>query len=185
MRLRKLWWLARSALGEMRPKFGPVCGWIDDELLFLDLVALRLPPYVENGNLHGLCMKDVGRSLAALEAELKRRGLEYRVESFACRSMKSLGMMLCGRRRRVVNQRERVWRVYYGVEQALRRQRLSGTAARRLAGHLVPLLLLERPLLSVLRKVWRHADEYDEGVGWISPELRRELEVCKGLILVA
>eukprot|EP00974_Lingulodinium_polyedra_P064413 6222939-Lingulodinium_polyedra.AAC.1 len=93
-----------------------------------------------------------------------------------------LGRRVDGPEQRILVRSRRFWRVWHGLGELLRRRRLAGSAARRLAGHLVDMLSIRPELVACLFMLYRFVGAGDDELREIPAALRVELRVVRGLL---
>ena len=87
------------------------------------------------------------------------------------RKMKIFGPLF----RRCPLKNRRIWMIKLAIEEALRRNALSGASLRRLDGHLSYALQLRRPCLSILSSMDALIDAYPLRIAMLWSSVRREL----------
>ena len=147
--------------------------------------AAVLAPYVDNANLLCFGRRQGKEALFFLKQVLDENGLKYREEYESVETLESVGLVLDGKTREIRNKPKRVWRLYHAVKSLLKRKRCSGNVLRVVAGHFCHAFLLRRCCLAALDVIWRYAEAWKSDVHPLPDDLRRELGVCCGLLLVA
>lgn len=141
-------------------------------------------PYVDNGNAIGTSRRSAELYLAQLKSELEAVGFALHDEVAACDEYALVGVVLDGKRRTLLHSKRRTWRLWYAIDGLVRRRHAAPSQLRRVAGHLVNHLCLQRCSLSVLKEIYVFVGDGTGESRELPGALLEELKVAQGLLPV-
>lgn len=113
-----------------------------------------LLPYADNLNIAGTDARLVQMAKDGAVKQLRKVGLLVHEELDATTCAQSLGFVIDGESGRVFPVPDRLQKVKLALGWLSKRPRVNGRAVQRILGHVVHLLMLKRPLLSIPRRLY-------------------------------
>ena len=134
----------------------------------------------------------VGRTCAFAEkvlddfvAECSRVGLLLHEVHRGVLELEALGAVLDCRRHLLLQKPRRVWRAHLAGQALLRRSRASGLELQIWMGHIIHLVGLCRPALSVFQNIYPFIAQFSSRRGRLSPTVRQEIRMASWLVFLA
>ena len=152
-----LWICHETLAGVVRPTLQDQDFWVLDKGLAgrFNGGGVGAAPYVDNANFVSDEAAELNARLQSTTDALDALHLKWHERVDGSLDIDMLGITLDGRKCTLRPKRDRLWRLWHGINGALRRRSLAGWQVRVLLGHLVSFMQLRRPLLSIFR------DSYD------------------------
>lgn len=142
--------------------------------------SLLFATYVDNVCVMAKSPERATEGLQKVVMALRARGLPVHEINEPAEKQEFIGLEMIQGRLRV--KPRRLWKLRYGIEEVLRRGRVSGPALEVLLGHLVWHMMTVRPALAVFDAVYEHVPKHRAGAGVLSSGARSELRQASALL---
>lgn len=142
--------------------------------------SLLCATYVDNACVMATSPERATEGLQKVVMALRARGLPVHEIHEPAEKQEFIGLEMIQGRLRV--KPRRLWKLRYGIEEVLRRGRVSGPAIEVLLGHLVWHMMTVRPTLAVFDAVYDHVRKHRAGAGVLSSGTRSELRQASALL---
>lgn len=143
--------------------------------------------YVDNVNVVGHKVSDVQSTMNCISKRFADLGIPFEVTDEAGQStVESLGLEFSfGKRVFIRNTVKRTWKIWHAVRAVLKRKRVSGELMRVLLGHINFFFQISRSALSSLSACYKFAIQSLGRRCPLWPNVRRELRIVLGLLMLA